>query len=102
MLIEEYDLGAETWQLTIPGGKVTDVTSEGICKQAEIELRSEWSHRHRANCDGAEGAWLFSLIFIITRFLYLTLTLLFSESILDFTREVRGPGTLGRRSYWVK
>lgn len=45
LLIEEYDLGAETWQLTIPGGKVTDPTPEGICKQAEIELREEIGYR---------------------------------------------------------
>lgn len=29
LLIEEYDLGSETWQLTIPGGKVTDLTPDG-------------------------------------------------------------------------
>lgn len=45
LLIEEYDLGAETWQLTIPGGKVTDATPEGIRKQAEIELREEIGYR---------------------------------------------------------
>src|SRR6266567_4389972 len=45
LLIEEYDLGAETWQLTIPGGKVTDPTLEGIRKQAERELREEIGYR---------------------------------------------------------
>ncbi len=45
LLIEEYDLGAETWQLTIPGGKVTDSTIEGIHKQAELELREEIGYR---------------------------------------------------------
>ncbi len=45
LLIEEYDLGAETWQLTIPGGKVTDPTADGIRKQAEIELREEIGYR---------------------------------------------------------
>jgi 8-oxo-dGTP pyrophosphatase MutT (NUDIX family) len=45
LLIEEYDLGAEKWQLTIPGGKVTDSTPEGIRKQAEIELRQEIGYR---------------------------------------------------------
>jgi 8-oxo-dGTP pyrophosphatase MutT (NUDIX family) len=45
LLIEEYDLGAETWQLTIPGGKVADPTPEGIRKQAEIELREEIGYR---------------------------------------------------------
>ncbi|MFL5587418.1 MAG: NUDIX hydrolase, partial [Ktedonobacteraceae bacterium] len=45
LLIEEYDLGAEDWQLTLPGGKVTDPTSDGIRKQAEIELREEIGYR---------------------------------------------------------
>jgi len=45
LLIEEYDLAAETWQLTIPGGKVTEPTPEGIYKQAEIELREEIGYR---------------------------------------------------------
>ena len=39
--IEEYDLGVATWQLTIPSGKVTDITPDGIRKQAEMELREE-------------------------------------------------------------
>jgi len=41
LLIEEYDLGAERWQLTIPGGKLTDITPDGIQRQAQIELREE-------------------------------------------------------------
>lgn len=45
LLIEEYDLGAETWQLTLPGGKVTDPTPDGIRKQAERELREEIGYR---------------------------------------------------------
>src|SRR6266699_507264 len=45
LLIEEYDLGAETWQLTIPGGKVTDPTPDSIRKQAELELREEIGYR---------------------------------------------------------
>ncbi|MGI9057178.1 MAG: NUDIX hydrolase [Ktedonobacteraceae bacterium] len=45
LLIEEYDLGAETWQLTLPGGKVTDSTPDGIRKQAERELREEIGYR---------------------------------------------------------
>jgi len=45
LLIEEYDLGAENWQLTIPGGKVTDTTPDGIRKQAEVELREEIGYR---------------------------------------------------------
>jgi ADP-ribose pyrophosphatase YjhB (NUDIX family) len=46
LLIEEYDLGAGVWQLTLPGGKVDDTTSdEGICRQAEVELREETGFR---------------------------------------------------------
>ncbi len=45
LLIEGYDLGAEAWQLTIPGGKVTDTTPDGIRKQAETELREETGYR---------------------------------------------------------
>lgn len=40
-LIEEYDFGADTWQLTLPGGNVNDPTSEGILNQAQTELREE-------------------------------------------------------------
>jgi hypothetical protein len=40
MLIEEYDLGAGVWQLTLRGEKVIDSTLEGILKQAQVELRS--------------------------------------------------------------
>lgn len=45
LLIEEYDLGAETWQLTLPGGKVIDSTPDGVRKQAETELREELGYR---------------------------------------------------------
>ncbi len=45
LLIEEYDLGAGTWQLTLPGGKVTDPTPDGVRRQAEIELRGEIGYR---------------------------------------------------------
>jgi ADP-ribose pyrophosphatase len=45
LLIEEYDLGAENWQLTLPGVKVDDPTPDGIRKQAEIELREEIGYR---------------------------------------------------------
>ena len=45
MLIEEYDLAADTWQLTLPGGKVIDPTPEGIWQQAENELREETGFR---------------------------------------------------------
>jgi 8-oxo-dGTP pyrophosphatase MutT (NUDIX family) len=45
LLIEEIDLGAATWQLTIPGGRVIDASPEGLRKQAEIELREETGYR---------------------------------------------------------
>jgi ADP-ribose pyrophosphatase len=45
LLIEEYDLGAGLWQLTLPGGKVTDSTPKGIREQAERELREEIGYR---------------------------------------------------------
>ena len=45
LLIEEYDLGAETWQLTLPGGTVTDPTPDGVRRQAEVELREELGYR---------------------------------------------------------
>jgi 8-oxo-dGTP pyrophosphatase MutT (NUDIX family) len=45
MLIEEYDLGAGAWQLTLPGGKVIDSTPEGILKLAQDELREETGFR---------------------------------------------------------
>src|SRR5260221_704966 len=45
LLIEEYDLGAGAWQLTLPGGTVDDPTPEGIVKQAELELREEIGYR---------------------------------------------------------
>ena len=45
LLIEEYDLGADNWQLTLPGGKVDDPTPDSIRKQAEIELREEIGYR---------------------------------------------------------
>lgn len=45
MLIEEYDLGADTWQLTLPGGKVNDPIPSGIVKQAQAELREETGFR---------------------------------------------------------
>jgi ADP-ribose pyrophosphatase YjhB (NUDIX family) len=45
MLIEEYDLGAGVWQLTLPGGKVIDSTAEGILNQAQAELREETGFR---------------------------------------------------------
>src|SRR6266567_8695596 len=45
MLIEEYDLGAGVWQLTLPGGKVIDSTPEGIVERAQSELREETGFR---------------------------------------------------------
>jgi ADP-ribose pyrophosphatase YjhB (NUDIX family) len=45
MLIEEYDLGAGVWQLTLPDGKVIDSSLEGIVKQAQVELREETGFR---------------------------------------------------------
>jgi 8-oxo-dGTP pyrophosphatase MutT (NUDIX family) len=45
ILIEEYDLGAGVWQLTLPGGKVIDSTPEEILKQAQVELREETGFR---------------------------------------------------------
>jgi ADP-ribose pyrophosphatase len=45
MLIEEYDLGAGVWQLTLPGGKITDSTLDGIQRQAQVELREEAGYR---------------------------------------------------------
>ncbi|BCL83995.1 ADP-ribose pyrophosphatase [Ktedonobacteria bacterium brp13] len=45
LLVEEYDLGAGTWLLTLPGGKVTDSTAEGIYQQAVQELREETGYR---------------------------------------------------------
>jgi 8-oxo-dGTP pyrophosphatase MutT (NUDIX family) len=45
LLIEEYDLGAEAWQFTLPGGKVVVSTPEGIRRKAEVELREETGYR---------------------------------------------------------
>lgn len=45
MLIEENDLGAGVWQLTLPGGKVIDTTPEEIEQQAQTELREETGFR---------------------------------------------------------
>jgi ADP-ribose pyrophosphatase YjhB (NUDIX family) len=45
MLIEEYDLGAGVWQLTLPGGKVIDSTPEGILNQTQVEMREETGFR---------------------------------------------------------
>ena len=38
-------MGADAWQLTLPGVKITDPTPDGIRRQAEIELREEIGYR---------------------------------------------------------
>ena len=45
MLIEEYDLDAGVWQLTLPGGKVIDPTPDGIWQQVQTKLREETGFR---------------------------------------------------------
>jgi hypothetical protein len=45
LLIEEYDIGAGVWQLTLPGGKLIDSTPEGILNQAQVELSEETGFR---------------------------------------------------------
>jgi 8-oxo-dGTP pyrophosphatase MutT (NUDIX family) len=45
LLIEEYDLGAEAWQLTLPGGKVDDPALDGILERATAELREETGYK---------------------------------------------------------
>ena len=45
MLIEEYDLDVDAWQLTLPSRKVIDSTPEGIWQQAQVELREESGFR---------------------------------------------------------
>ncbi len=45
LLIEEYDLGAEAWQLTLPGGKVDNPTLDGVSARAMSELREETGYR---------------------------------------------------------
>ncbi len=44
-LIEEYDLGAQTWQLTLPGGKLQMPGTESISEEAQRELREETGYR---------------------------------------------------------
>ena len=42
ILLEEFDLAADTWHLTLSSGKVIDPTTpEGIRQQAQTELREE-------------------------------------------------------------
>ncbi len=45
LLVEEYDLGAEAWQLTLPGGKVEQTQTDGGYEQAQKELRQEIGYR---------------------------------------------------------
>lgn len=45
LLIEEPDLGAGVWQLTIPGGRAVDASPEGLLRQAEVELREETGYQ---------------------------------------------------------
>ncbi len=50
LMVEEMDIGAGTWQLTLPGGRVAgpsshDPVGEELYKQAEKELREETGYR---------------------------------------------------------
>ena len=45
LLIEELDLGAGVWQLTIPGGRAIQTGYEALCEQAAMELREETGYR---------------------------------------------------------
>lgn len=45
LMIDEYDLGAGAWQLTLPGGKVADTTAADLQRQAQLELREETGYR---------------------------------------------------------
>lgn len=45
LLVEEYDLGAGNWHLTIPGGKVEHTDLDTLEEQAQRELRQEIGYR---------------------------------------------------------
>ena len=45
LLVEEHDLGAGQWQLTIPGGKIEHSDSDTLEEQAQRELRQEIGYR---------------------------------------------------------
>ncbi len=45
LLIEEHDLGAGTWQLKLPGGKIEHTHPGGAYEQAQKELRQETGYR---------------------------------------------------------
>lgn len=47
LLIEEYNLGAGVWQLTLPGGKIEADSEEKIYEQAQRELRQETGYQAR-------------------------------------------------------
>lgn len=44
-LIEEYDLGAGTWQLKLPGGKVQSSAGQDLNQEVQRELREELGYR---------------------------------------------------------
>jgi 8-oxo-dGTP pyrophosphatase MutT (NUDIX family) len=46
-LIEEYDLGAQAWQLTLPGGKLQTAGPSALFEEAQRELREEAGYRAR-------------------------------------------------------
>ncbi len=45
LLIKEYNFGAGTWQLTLPGGKVEHTPPDMIHEQVQRELRQETGYR---------------------------------------------------------
>ncbi len=44
-LIEEYDLGAGTWQLKLPGGKLQFLAEQDLGQEVQRELREELGYR---------------------------------------------------------
>lgn len=44
-LIEEYDLGAGTWQLTLPGGKLCLSAEQDVAQEVQRELREELGYQ---------------------------------------------------------
>lgn len=44
-LIEEYDLGADTWQLKLPGGKLQFLDGQDFLAEVQRELREELGYR---------------------------------------------------------
>lgn len=45
LLIEEYNLGAGLWQLTLPGGKIEGATTQTLHDQVQQELRQETGYK---------------------------------------------------------